>query len=459
MARQASYSPQSKQLPANSRKESKGSSVPASIMGPRILLLLSALALLLLGFVMVYSASSIVSLSEGGSTESYFIKQVVFAVVGIVGCVIIWKFIPLRWWQSPFIYVIWGIGIVLLLATALVGDAAFGAQRWVFGIQPSEFTKIVFLIMAAKILNEYCQGILTFKDMVIRAFIFIALPIGIFLLVLQSDLGTTMICLVGIFIVMWLGEVPLKVMAAIAIAGVFLVIAASTVGYRADRFIFVDPWNDGKGGLGTGYQLIHSFYAFAEGGLFGVGLGNSREKFLYLPMSETDFIYAIVGEELGLIGAFAVVVLFLIFLYAGMRIARSSPDSFSAMVAGGMTAMVVFQAFLNIGCVVGLLPTTGKPLPFISSGGSSLIASLFMLGVILSVSQASGGPSVYEQRRDDLRVLRARDPGEASSRRSSSESTRRSTRKSSDRTTSRSGSRSTRSSGSNRSGSQSGRRR
>lgn len=420
-------------------------------MGPRILLLLSALALLLLGFVMVYSASSIVALSEGESTESYFIKQVAYAVVGIVGCLIIWKFIPVRWWQGPFIWVVWGLGVVLLIATALVGDAAFGAQRWVFGLQPSEFTKIVFLIMAAKLLNEYRIGQLTFGNMVAQAFIFIALPIGLFLLVLQSDLGTTMICLVGIFIVMWLGEVPLKVMAVIALAGVALVLLASTVGYRQDRFAFIDPWNDGKEGLGSGYQLIHSFYAFAEGGLFGVGLGNSREKFLYLPMSETDFIYAIIGEELGLIGAFSVVILFLVFLYAGMRIARSSPDNFSSMVAGGLTAMLVFQAFLNIGCVVGLLPTTGKPLPFISSGGSSLIASLFMLGVILSVSQASGGPSIYEQRRDDLRILRPRDSGGTSFSRSSSGATRQNARKGSTRNT--------RGSGSNRSNPRNGRRR
>ena len=421
MARKPSYSQHMNHSSAIPHREPKTSGVPAQIMGPRVLLLLSALALLLLGFVMVYSASSIVALSEGESTESYFIKQVVFALIGVVGCVIIWKFIPLRLWQSPFIWVIWGIGIALLLATVFVGDAAYGAQRWVFGLQPSEFTKIVFVIMAAKLLNEYREGELSFASMVGQAFLVILLPIGIFLLYLQSDLGTTMICLVGVFIVMWLGEIPLRLMLGIALAGVVLVLLASTVGYRQDRMIFMNPWQDE---LGDGYQLIHSFYAFAEGGLFGVGLGNSREKFLYLPMSETDFIYAIIGEELGLIGAFLVVVLFLVFLFAGMRIARLSPDGFSAMVAGGLTAMVVFQAFLNIGCVVGLLPTTGKPLPFISSGGSSLIASLFMLGVILSTSQASQEPNVYEQRRNDLRVLRAQDPLQGMSSRSYSGSAR-----------------------------------
>ena len=187
----------------------------------------------------------------------------------------------------------------------------------------------------------------------------------------------------------------------------FALVAIVFTGYRSDRMLFLDPWDDGEGGYGNGWQLIHSFYAFADGGLFGVGIGNSREKYLWLPEAETDFIFAIIGEELGLVGALAVVALFMLLLWAGMRIARSAPDNFGAMVAGSCTIMIVFQAFLNIGCVIGLLPTTGKPLPFISSGGSSLIATLIMVGLVLSVSQAAGAPSVYDRRRDDLRVVRA----------------------------------------------------
>src|SRR5699024_982332 len=129
----------------------------------------------------------------------------------------------------------------------------------------------------------------------------------------------------------------------------------------------------------TGYQLIHSLYALASGGLFGVGVGNSHEKYLYLTQSDTDFIFAIIGEELGLVGALAVVVLFLLFLYAGMRIARSAADSFGAMVAGGFTVMIAFQAFLNIAMVIGWFPVVGKPLPFVSSGGSALLAMLIMV--------------------------------------------------------------------------------
>lgn len=267
--------------------------------------------------------------------------------------------------------------------------------------------------MAAKIVFELRNGAIDLRMALVQGFVVILMPLML-IYTTQSDLGTTLICFAGILMVLWLGEVPLKVILGIVGAGLIFALLASTIGYRADRLIFLNPWNDGEGGLGAGYQLIHSFYAFSQGGLFGVGLGNSREKFLYLPMSETDFIYAIIGEELGLIGALLVVVLFVLFLYAGLKIAQVASDGFGTMLAGGLTAMIVFQAFLNIGCVLGVLPTTGKPLPFISSGGSSLMASLIMLGIILSVSQGSNAPSIYEQRRDDLRVVRAR--GESSSR-------------------------------------------
>ena len=188
---------------------------------------------------------------------------------------------------------------------------------------------------------------------------------------------------------------------------VFGLIAVFGTGYRSDRMLFLNPWDDGEDGYGNGFQLIHSFYAFAEGGLFGVGLGNSREKFLYLPEAETDFIFAVVGEELGLVGAMVVVALFLGILWSSLRIARLAPDMFGLMVAGGCGIMLTAQAFLNIGCVVGLLPTTGKPLPFLSSGGSSLIATFILIGLILSVARGADlQPSVYEQRRADLRIIK-----------------------------------------------------
>lgn len=385
--------------------------IPAHILGPRILLLITVLALLLIGFVMVYSASTVEALSDGKDPASFLFDQLKFAAIGVVCAVVLWKFIPYGVWKGPFVWLIWIIAIALLVLTAVMGTEELGAQRWIslgpISLQPSEFAKIAFVLMGARILDEYRQGELSTRDMFVQAALLILIPI-LFLYQTQSDLGTTLICFVGILAVMWVGEVPLRVILIILGVGiVFAVFATVLTGYRSDRFVYLDPWNDGEGGYGTGYQIIHSFYAFSEGGLFGVGIGNSREKFLYLPEAETDFIFAIIGEELGLVGAFAVIALFMLLLYAGMHIARSAPDNFGAMIAGSCIIMIVFQAFLNIGCVIGILPTTGKPLPFISSGGSSLIATLIMVGLVLSVSKGADAPTIYDRRREDLRVVRA----------------------------------------------------
>lgn len=160
---------------------------------------------------------------------------------------------------------------------------------------------------------------------------------------------------------------------------------------------------------GDGYQAIQSLYAFGSGGVFGTGLGLSRQKYLYLPYAHTDFIYAIVGEELGLIGAVFVVVLFGLFIFAGMRICRNAPDMFGCMLAGSFTVMIGFQACVNMACVTGIAPVTGKALPFISYGGSSLIATMIMIGIILSVSLRSKVGMSHERKRDNLRVIDGRD--------------------------------------------------
>lgn len=386
-----------------------------SRQGPRVLLLLCALALVLIGLVMVFSASMVKALDEGMAASDFFTDQLVFALAGAVCAVILWKAIPYRVWVGPAVWVVWGIAVALIVATALAGTDNYGAKRWLYigsvGLQPSEFCKIAFLLVAVRLLLDYRSGAVEFRASMVRVLVLLILPIGIMYRT-QSDLGTTVICMVGIIAVMWMGGVPRKVI--LAVLGVCVALGLFAVfgtGYRAGRLVFLDPWNDGQDGYGTGYNIIRSYYALSEGGLVGVGLGNSHEKFQYLFASESDFIFAVIGEELGLVGAMAVVLLFFGVLFAGLSIAERADDEIGTMIAGGCTVMLVFQAFLNIACVIGVFPTTGKPLPFISAGGSSMLASFILLGLILAVSRPSSAPSVYEQRRADLRLVKQERPG------------------------------------------------
>ena len=239
-----------------------------------------------------------------------------------------------------------------------------------------------------------------------------------------------MICIVAILAVLWYGELPIGIFAIIvAVIVVFGLIAMFGTGYRANRWAFLNPWDDGQGGRDAGYNIIHSYYALAEGGLFGVGLGNGHEKYQYLFASDSDFVFAVIGEEFGMVGCLVVIALFLGVLYTGTLIARAARDDFSMMIAGGLTIALVFQAFLNIACAIGVFPTTGKPLPFISSGGSSILASLIMVGLILSVSRDAASSDEFDRRRSSLRVVRREEDGVGDSPRDASRSgARRSTR-------------------------------
>lgn len=389
------------------RRQADARGVPADIMLPRVILVVATVLLSLIGLVMGFSASSIEAISLDESIFSYVGKQAVLMGLGGAMAFCIARFVPYDAWKDgPAFWAVWGLAVLLVAAVPFVGTQALGATRWIyigsFSLQPSEFAKIVFVIAAARILFRYRSEFVTLRQAAIAAAVLVVLPLA-FLYKTQSDMGSAIIVLMGAFAVLWIGEVPLR-----AIVPLFLVIVAvgavGMVGYRADRVsVWLDPWSDM---YGTGYQVIRSFYAFAEGGIFGVGLGNSREKFQYLSEAETDFIFSIVGEELGLIGAIAVIALFLAVLYAGLRIAHRAPDSFGATMAGGLTVMLVGQAFLNMACVTGLFPVTGKPLPFISSGGSSVLASLIIVGLILSVSVGSNTLTPYERRRNDLNVIR-----------------------------------------------------
>lgn len=377
-----------------------------------VLLLASVFALTVIGLVMVYSATSATLASQGKSPYSDLITQAIYAAIGGVFAVWIWQFAPLAKWADQYTMAFWGFCMVLLVLTFVGGTTINGAKRWLkigpVSLQPSEFIKVALLLMTIRIMWRYHISQIDFKTTLRDLGTLVGLPLA-FLYVTQSDMGTTLICAVGIMAVLWIGGFPRWMLVAILILGLLAVIGGTLgTGYRANRFVYLDPWNDGKGGLGSGYNIIRSYYALAEGGLFGVGIGNSHEKYQYLFASESDFIFAVLGEEMGLVGALFVIGLFVLFLFSALRISAAAPGPLGGMIAGGCATMLVFQALLNIGCAIGVFPTTGKPLPFISSGGTSIISSFMIVGLILAVERASSPPSEksFNKARDNLKVIR-----------------------------------------------------
>lgn len=373
-----------------------------SVLVPRIGLILVTLALSLIGLVMVFSASTVLAIHNHTNPASYLFDQCKFCLVGIVCAVLIAKFLPYRFFAGNGLYVLVLLAIVAILAVWAVGHQALGAQRWLrvgpLSVQPSEFIKIILVLMACKLVCDVREGRMSQSSGFKRLLGLVAAPLMV-LLITQSDLGTSVIIYVSVLVVLWLGELDKRYWFIIILAScALLVLAIIFSSYRSSRFLFLNPWNDGDNGRAKGYQLVHSYYALAQGGIAGVGLGNSREKFLYLPESETDFVFSIIGEEFGLIGACIVIALFVLFFYCGMRIAQGAPDLFGRLCAGSLAFMVAFQACVNIGCAIGVFPTTGKPLPFISSGGSSLVSTFIIVGILLSISKASGEGRFAERR-------------------------------------------------------------
>ena len=300
------------------------------VMVPRLMVILSTAALVVLGLVMVFSASSVTAFVEQGDAYGETIKQIIFALIGVaicVGVIIASKAFGFEFMTSKFVvYAFWGLCVLGILATAALGKEALGAKRWLYigpvSIQVAEFMKIALVLMSARIMIEFNEGMDALKVFV-RCAIFIVAPLAL-LFVLQSDLGTTVICFVAIFAILILGGVPARWIVLLLVLIAALVVAAiAAAPYRMTRFLtFLDPWGNAEG---DGYQIVHSLQALASGGLFGVGLGNSYEKLQYLPEAETDFIFAIIGEELGLIGAMVVVALFVVFLTGAIASRRMRP--------------------------------------------------------------------------------------------------------------------------------------
>jgi len=367
----------------------KGVSVESAARGmtvPRYLLLASVLLLALGGLVMIYSASSVsdyVKLHD----SAYHLKRQALWLLG--GAVLAWAVSRIDYRAiSSSRWFVYGGSLAGLVAVFFVGVEKYGGRRWLsigpLVIQPSEYAKLGCLLLVAAWVVEWQRGRLATKDLYGRLCVVLA-PVVV-LVMLQPDMGTTLSILAAVFVVLVLGRLPVIQLAAIFGAGA--VVSAGLVAverYRFARFLaFLDPWKDPLGG---GYQIIQATYAFGSGRFFGVGLGMSRQKFFYLPAAHTDFIFAIIGEELGLAGTLAVVAAFGVFACAGLLIAMRCRDPFGKVLAGGLTATIVVQAVMNMAAVTGLMPVTGIPLPLVSAGGSSITFTMMCVGMVLSVSR------------------------------------------------------------------------
>jgi cell division protein FtsW len=367
-------------------------------------ILIITLLLLSLGLIILLSASAPTSYSESGNSYKYVIKQSAFAGIGLVAMFIISK-IDYRIYKK-FKWFIYVITIVLLVLVGFIGSDAGGAKRWInifgFSFQPSEFAKVAFIIFYAALLTDLKEKNKLRKLVpgLIYPLIFL-IPVAYAVFYKQNHFSATLIItsitLIQMFVAgsaivsefKWL--IPMGITGVGAVAYIInLVLNTDSSSSENFRFSRIRTWlNIDEDPTGSAWQIRQSLYAIGSGGLFGVGLGESKQKYLYLPEPHNDFIFAVLAEELGFVGSMIVIVLFALFIWRGIVIAIKSQDTFGTLIAIGVTAMIGLQALINIAVVTNTIPVTGMPLPFFSYGGSAMIADLMGVGLLLSVSRNS----------------------------------------------------------------------
>jgi cell division protein FtsW len=350
-------------------------------------LFLATILLVAVSIVMVYSASAVVGLERFGKPYLFLLKQGMLAVLGTTLMAVVMR-IDYRTYREPvFIWTCLAV-VAVALIVVLFSPPVNHARRWFgiagIGVQPSELAKLAAIFFIAALLERRMHRI--------NEIGYALMPIGIFLgclvglILLEPDFGTSMSLLaIAAVMVFAAGLNYTYILGVLLVALPVIGVLVMGTGYRRRRVLtFLDPWQDP---LGDGFQIIQSLIAVGTGGVSGKGLMNGVQKLFYLPEPHTDFIYAVIAEELGLIGATAVLLCFCVITWRGLRIALRAPDGFGSLLALGLTTMVVAQAFFNISVVLGLLPTKGIPLPFVSAGGSSLLINLVGMGILLNVSQ------------------------------------------------------------------------
>ncbi|MSQ27676.1 MAG: putative lipid II flippase FtsW [Dehalococcoidia bacterium] len=356
---------------------------------PDYVLLVFVGGLILLGLHVVYSATFALAITEYDSVVYFLVRQAIWAAVGAVLLLICLR-INYHFWGalSPFFVILAAVMLVLVLVPAL-GVDQYGAQRWLrLGplppVQPSEFVKLGVILGLATWLSGPGDRAKHFKTGMLPVLAFI-LVFG-FLIMKQPDMGTALVMVLIALTMYFLAGADLVALGSMVVAGfgagMALIMAA---GYRSERLqSYIDPWKDPSG---LGFHIIQLLIALGSGGLFGLGVGASRQKFFYVPGAHTDGIFAIIGEELGFVGCLAVILLFAGVVYRGARIMQDAPDRFGSLLAAGIVSWIAFQALINIGGITRSIPLTGIPLPFISYGGSSLAATMAAIGILLNISR------------------------------------------------------------------------
>lgn len=357
---------------------------------PDITIAASTMFLLMIGIIMVYSASAVLAFHEFGDSFYYLKRQLIFAVLGVLSMLTVMNvdYLILKKYAKPLLLLCFALLIIVLIPG--VGVVRGGARSWLgigsFGIQPSEFMKLGMIIFLAKYLADNQAKITGFVRGLMPPLLLVGLAFG--LIMLQPDLGTGAVLVGASLMIIFTAGARLSHLLMLALVGaaglVGLILAAP---YRLQRITaFLDPWQDP---LGAGYQSIQSLYAIGPGGLVGLGLGMSRQKYNYLPEPQNDFIFSIIAEELGFIGGSFVILLFLLLVWRGLRTAVTAPDTFGSLLAVGIAGMFAVQVIINVGVVIGMFPVTGITLPLISAGGSSLTLMLTAVGILLNISRYS----------------------------------------------------------------------
>lgn len=365
--------------------------------GVDIPFLLLTLLLLTVGLVMLYSASSAQSEYDTGYTIStkYLQKQAVCAGLGLV-CMFFFSRIPAEFWYR-FSWPLYGISVVLLLSVLVVGESVNGARRWIniVGIQfqPSEIAKFSLIVLFARLTRGFGEDARKFRYGVLG---FGAALLGILVpLALEKHLSAIMLMgLVAVVMMFVAGTHPKWLLVGAGAAVAFVLVYITFMGYAGDRVTaWLHPEADPSD---TGYQILQSLYAIGSGGLFGLGFGKSRQKYLYLPFQYNDYIFAVICEELGLVGALLIIALFAALILRGYWVALRARDRFSTVLAAGLVTLIAVQTVLNLCVVTNLLPSTGIALPFFSYGGTALAVNLGEMGIVLSISRGRNQTSIQE---------------------------------------------------------------